>query len=86
MTTDTTNDGLYCLWTENGIYAARIADGTIIGDSTVADIAAARRWAREHLAGCETMDEMPTVARPLADAICEELGLHAELVAVCKID
>jgi len=84
MTDINKNDGLYCLWTQEGVYAARITDGEIF--SGVDDVMTASRWARENLKSCETMDDMPTVARPLADAICEELGLHAELVAVCQID
>lgn len=88
MATKTTNvpmaDGLYCLWTEEGVYAVRIDQGA--NDATANDIAAVCRWSREHLADCETMDDMPTVSRSLADAICEACDLHPELVAVCRID
>lgn len=90
MTNKTTNvtmtDGLYCLWTEEGIYAVLIVDGAIIIDTSVTEIAVAHRWALKHLADCETMDDMPTVERPLADAICEACFLSPELTAVCRID
>lgn len=79
------NDGLYCIWTKEGVYAARIDDGTLL-TITTADTIAARRWSRERLAACETMDDMPTVDRPLADAICEAWFLSPELTAVCRID
>ena len=89
MTTQTNNvfliDGLYCLWTEDGTQAARIDSG-IISEADVHDLIAARSWARENLSGCETIDDMPTVARQMADAICDACGLHAELVAVCRVD
>jgi len=86
MTDMNKNDGLYCLWTEEGVYAARIIDGRMTGSMSAGELEAVEDWADQHLSECETMDDMPTVARPLADAICEQLGLHAELVAVCRID
>ena len=80
------NDGLYCLWTSEHVYAVRIIDGEITTWVTADELLEAKSWSDKHLSGCETMDDMPTVPRKLADEICEHARLDAELVAVCRVD
>lgn len=78
-------DGLYCLWMDDSSCPAiRVGSGCII-PATTEDFLAARQFASTTLAGCEAMDEMPTVSTDIAAVICEERGLSPELVAVCVV-
>jgi hypothetical protein len=87
MTDMNKNDGLYFIWDGAGlVHVTKLQNGMVTADVSSDESMEILQWAQKHVVPCETMDDMPTVARPLADAICEQLGLHGELVAVCRVD
>ena len=77
-------DGLYVVWAPGASYVFRVTGGVVrAGDAE--DWILASRFIDAVIRPAETLDDTPTVARPVAEAICRVLEIHAELVGVYSL-